>query len=55
MAEISSESRFFSGNIDNMISDGPRNKMVPLMEDHRGCMGIPVTSWTKTCIGFSSF
>ena len=30
MAEISSESQFFSGNIANMIPEGPLNKMVPL-------------------------
>ena len=36
MAEISSESQFFSGNIANMIPEGPLNKMLPLMEDHEG-------------------
>ena len=36
MAEISSESQFFSGNIANMIPEGPLNKMVPLTEDHGG-------------------
>ena len=36
MAEISSESHFFSGNIANVIPEGPLNKMVPLMEDHGG-------------------
>ena len=43
MAEISSESQFFSSNIVNMIPEGPLNKMVPLTEDHGGCMGTPVT------------
>ena len=33
MAEISSESQFFSGNIANMIPEGPLNKMIPLTED----------------------
>ena len=37
MAEISSESQFFSGNIANMIPKSPLNKMVPLTEDH-GCV-----------------
>ena len=36
MAEISSESQFFSGSIANMIPEGPLNKMVPLTEDHGG-------------------
>ena len=36
MAEISSESQFFSGNIANMIPEGPLNKMVPLTQDHGG-------------------
>ena len=27
---------FFSGNIANMIPEGPLNKMVPLTEDHGG-------------------
>ena len=37
MAEISTESQFFfSGNITNMIPEGPLNKMLPLMEDHGG-------------------
>ena len=27
---------FFSGNIANMIAEGPPNKMVPLTEDHGG-------------------
>ena len=35
MAEISSESQFFSGNIANMIPEGPLNKMVPLTEGAR--------------------
>ena len=48
MAETSSESQFiFSGNIANMIPEGPLNKMVPLMEDHGGCMGTPVSSRTS--------
>ena len=34
MAEISSESRFFSGNIANMLAGGPLNKVLPLTEDH---------------------
>ena len=38
MAEISSESHFVSGNIANMIPEGPLNKMVPLTED-QGCGG----------------
>ena len=47
MAEIGSESQFFSGNIANMIPEGPLNKMVPLTEDHLGgCMGTPVSSRT---------
>ena len=33
MAKISSESQFFSGNIANIIPEGPLNKMVPLTED----------------------
>ena len=37
MAEISSESRFLSGNIANMIPEGSLNKMVPLTGDHGGC------------------
>ena len=41
MAEISSESHFFSGNIANMIPEGPLNKMVPLTEDHGGVHGDP--------------
>ena len=41
MAEISSASQFFSGNITNMIPEGPLNKMVPLTEDHGGCTGTP--------------
>ena len=37
MAEIGSESQFFfSGNIANMIPEGPLNKMIPLTEDHGG-------------------
>ena len=36
MAENSSESQFFSGNIANMIAEGPPNQMVPLTEDHGG-------------------
>ena len=36
MAEISSESQFFSGYIANMIPEGPLSKMVPLTEDHGG-------------------
>ena len=36
MAEISSESQFFSGNIANMIPEDPLNKIVPLTEDHGG-------------------
>ena len=37
------ESQFFSGNIANMIPEGPLNKMVPLMEDHGGvCSGTPL-------------
>ena len=36
MAEIGSESQFFSGNIANMIPEGPLNEMVPLSEDHGG-------------------
>ena len=49
MSEISSESQFFSGNIANMISESPLNKMVPLTEDHGGggggCTG---SSWTNS-------
>ena len=41
MAEISCESHFFSGNITNMIPEGPLNKMVPLTEDHGGVHGDP--------------
>ena len=51
MAVISSESQFFfSGNIANMIPEGPLNKMVPLTEDHGGgggCTGTPVSSRTN--------
>ena len=36
MAEIGSESQFFSGNIANVIPECPLNKMVPLTEDHGG-------------------
>ena len=37
MVEISSESQFFSsGNIANMIPEGPLNKMAPLTEVHGG-------------------
>ena len=45
MAEIGSESQFFSGNIVNMIPEGPLNKMVPLTEDHGGwgARGPPLT------------
>ena len=32
---------FFSGNIANMIPEGPLNKMVPLTEDHGGGGGEP--------------
>ena len=45
---------FFSGNIGNMIPQGPLNKMVPLIEDRGGggggggSMGTPVSSRTKT-------
>ena len=39
MDELSSDSQFFSGNIVNMISDDPLNKMVPLTEDHGGWGG----------------
>ena len=43
MAEISSESQFFSGNIANMIPKSPLNKMVPLTEDHgRVCVCVCV-------------
>ena len=50
MAEISSESQLFSGNIADMSSESPLNKMVPLTEDHgEGCMGTPVSSRTKLC------
>ena len=41
MAETSSESQFFSGNIANMIPESPLNKMVPLTEDHGGVHGDP--------------
>ena len=41
MAEISSESQLFSGNIGNMIPESHLNKMVPLMEDH-GVHGEPL-------------
>ena len=30
---------FFSGNIANMVTASPLNKMVPLKEDHGGCTG----------------
>ena len=43
---------FFSGNIANMIPEGPLNKMVPLTEDHGVCTGTPVSSWTTT-LGFN--
>ena len=45
MAEISSESQFFSGNIANMIPEGPLNKMVPLTEDHGGGGGGGGVTW----------
>ena len=48
MAEISGESQFFSGNIGNMIPESPLNKMVPLVEDHGGSKGTPVSSRTRT-------
>ena len=47
MAENSSDSQFFfSGNIDNMIPEGPPNKMVPLTKDHMSGdnVAIPVLS-----------
>ena len=44
VAEINSESQFFSGNIANMIPESPLKEMVPLMEDHGGCMRTPVSS-----------
>ena len=54
MAEISSESQFFSGNIANMIPEGPLNKMVPLTEDHGGgggggggAPGPPLAHWDR--------
>ena len=31
---------FFSGNIANMIPEGPLNKMVPLTEDHGWGVGV---------------
>ena len=45
--EISCESHFYSCNIANLVSEGPLNKMVPLTEDHGGCMGTPVSSRTN--------
>ena len=36
MAKNNSESQFFSGNITNMIPEGPPNRMVPLTEDQGG-------------------
>ena len=42
MAEISSDSQFFSGNIANMIPESLLNKMVPLTEDHGGARGPPL-------------
>ena len=42
---------FFSGNIANMISEGPLNKMVPLTGDHGGGVhGDPVTSRTMSFV-----
>ena len=37
---------FLSGNIANIIPGRPLKKMMPLMEDHGGCMGTPVGLWT---------
>ena len=46
MAETGSHSQFFSGNIANIIPGSPLKKMIPLMEDHGGCMGTPIGLWT---------
>ena len=49
MAEISSESQlcFLVISLIWLIPEGPLIKMVPLSEDHGGCMGTPVSSRTK--------
>ena len=42
MAEISSESQFFSGSIANMIPEGPLNKMVPVPLMENQAQGPPL-------------